>query len=61
MVPGLIEFFLFGIAGGIFQRQIGKSAKSAMGSRLGLAAIKTMYTKRKDAGVTFTFEFDDEF
>lgn len=26
-----------------------------------LAAIKTMYTKRKDAGVTFTFEFDDEF
>lgn len=26
-----------------------------------LAAIKTMYTKRKDAGVIFTFEFDDEF
>lgn len=26
-----------------------------------LAAIKTMYTKRKDAGVAFTFEFDDEF
>lgn len=26
-----------------------------------LAAIKTMYTKRKDAGVTFTVEFDDEF
>ena len=26
-----------------------------------LAAIKTMFTKRKDAGVIFTFEFDDEF
>ncbi len=39
VVPGLIEFFLFGIAGGIFQRQIGKSAKSALGSRIGLAAI----------------------
>ena len=26
-----------------------------------LAAIKTMYAKRKDAGVAFTFEFDDEF
>lgn len=26
-----------------------------------LVAIKTMYTKRKDAGVAFTFEFDDEF
>lgn len=26
-----------------------------------LAAIKTMYPKRKDAGVAFTFEFDDEF
>lgn len=26
-----------------------------------LAAIKSMYAKRKDAGVAFTFEFDDEF
>lgn len=26
-----------------------------------LAAIRTMYTKRKDAGVEFVFEFDDEF
>ncbi len=42
VVPGLIEFFLFGIAGGIFQRQIGKSAKSALGSRIGLAAIKQL-------------------
>jgi len=26
-----------------------------------LCAIKNMYVKRKDAGVAFTFEFDDEF
>ena len=26
-----------------------------------LCAIKTMFVKRKDAGVTFTFTFDDEF
>lgn len=26
-----------------------------------VAAIKTMYSKQKDGGVTFTFEFDDEF
>jgi len=26
-----------------------------------ICAIKTMYDKRKDAGVTFTFTFDDEF
>lgn len=26
-----------------------------------LAAIKTMYVKQKDAGVEFTFTFDDEF
>lgn len=26
-----------------------------------LVAIKTMYPKRKDSGVAFTFEFDDEF
>ena len=26
-----------------------------------LVAIKTMYTKKKDEDVSFTFEFDDEF
>lgn len=26
-----------------------------------VAAIKTMYSKQKDEGVSFTFEFDDEF
>ncbi len=42
VVPGLIEFFLFGIAGGIFQRQIGKSAKGALGARAGLRAVKEL-------------------
>ncbi|WP_275556944.1 2-hydroxyacyl-CoA dehydratase [Anaerotardibacter muris] len=42
VVPGLIEFFLFGIAGGIFQREIGKSAKSAFGSKIGLEAIRRL-------------------
>lgn len=49
VVPGLIEFFLFGIAGGIFQRQIGKSAKSALGSRIGLAAIKAFRRPVREA------------
>ena len=40
VVPGLVEFFLFGIAGGIFQRQLGKSRKSEIGSRFALQAIK---------------------
>ncbi len=39
VVPGLIEFFLFGIAGGIFQRPLGKTKKSEMGSRIALKVI----------------------
>ncbi|MEE0845246.1 MAG: acyl-CoA dehydratase activase-related protein [Eggerthellaceae bacterium] len=39
VVPGLIEFFLFGIAGGIFQRRLGKSKKSEVGSRIALKVI----------------------
>lgn len=49
VVPGLIEFFLFGIAGGIFQRQIGKTAKSALGSRIGLAVVKQLRKPVHDA------------
>ena len=49
VVPGLIEFFLFGIAGGIFQQQIGKSKKSALGSRIGLAAVKQLRKPVTDA------------
>ena len=41
-MPGLIEFFLFGIAGGIFQRPLGKSKKSEVGSKIALQAVKTM-------------------
>lgn len=40
VVPGLAEFFLFGIAGGIFQKDpLGRSAKGAVGSRIGLWAV----------------------
>ena len=40
VVPGLIEFFLFGIAGAIFQKDpLGRSAKGAVGSRIGLWLI----------------------
>ena len=49
VVPGLIEFFLFGIAGGIFQRQLGKSKKSEMGSRIALDVIKRLRKPVTDA------------
>lgn len=40
VVPGLTEFFLFGIAGAIFQKDpLGRSAKGAFGARLGLWGI----------------------
>ena len=40
VVPGLIEFFLFGLAGAIFQKDpLGRSAKGAAGSRVALKAI----------------------
>ncbi|WP_246599500.1 2-hydroxyacyl-CoA dehydratase [Gordonibacter massiliensis (ex Traore et al. 2017)] len=40
VVPGLIEFFLFGIAGSIFQKDpLGRSAKGAFGSRIALKVI----------------------
>ncbi len=43
VVPGLIEFFLFGIAGGIFQKDpLGRSSKGAVGSRVALSAIKKL-------------------
>ncbi len=41
VVPGLIEFFLFGIAGGIFQKDpLGRSAKGAFGSRIALKVVE---------------------
>lgn len=40
VVPGLTEFFLFGIAGAIFQKDpLGRSAKGALGSRVALAVL----------------------
>ena len=45
VVPGLAEFFLFGIAGGIFQKDpLGRSKKGAIGARAGL---KMLYHLRK--------------
>lgn len=40
VVPGLTEFFLFGLVGGIFQQEIGRPKKSELGSKLGLAAVR---------------------
>ena len=43
VVPGLIEFFLFGIVGRIFQKDpLGRSAKGAVGARALLALIGHM-------------------
>ena len=45
VVPGLVEFFLFGIAGSIFQQEgVGKSKKGATGAR---AALKLIAKLRK--------------
>ena len=47
VVPGLIEFFLFGIAGSIFQQEgVGKSKKGAAGAK---AALKVIDKLRKPA------------
>ena len=41
VVPGLIEFFLFGIAGAIFQKDpLGRSSKGAFGSRIALKVLE---------------------
>jgi predicted CoA-substrate-specific enzyme activase len=43
VVPGLIEFFLFGAAGGIFQKDpLGRSAKGAVGSKIALRVVKAL-------------------
>ena len=50
VVPGLIEFFLFGIAGAIFQQEgVGKSKKGAVGSRIALRAIEKIRKPANDA------------
>ena len=43
VVPGLTEFFLFGIAGGIFQKEpLGKSARGALGSKITLRVLEKL-------------------
>ena len=42
-VPGIVEFFLFGIAGAIFQRKpLGRSRKGEIGSRIALAVLQAL-------------------
>ena len=50
VVPGLIEFFLFGIAGAIFQKDpLGRSPKGAVGSKIALQAIAKFRKPVNDA------------
>ena len=43
VVPGLVEFFLFGIVGRIFQKDpLGRSTKGAIGARAALQLLATM-------------------
>ena len=50
VVPGLIEFFLFGIAGAVFQEKpLGRSHKGAVGSRIALDAIARFRKPVNDA------------
>ena len=50
VVPGLTEFFLFGIAGAIFQKDpLGRSAKGAVGSRIALWALDKFRKPINDA------------
>lgn len=50
VVPGLVDFFLFGIAGSIFQQEgVGKSKKGAAGARAALAAIAKLRKPMNDA------------
>ena len=50
VVPGLLEFFLFGIAGAIFQKDpLGRSAKGAFFSDLALKAIAKFRKPLNDA------------
>ena len=50
VVPGLTEFFLFGIAGSIFQKDpLGRSAKGAAGARVALAALDKIRKPLNDA------------
>ena len=50
VVPGLIEFFLFGMAGAIFQEKpLGRSHKSAVGMRIAIGALEKLRKPVNDA------------
>lgn len=50
VVPGLVDFFLFGIAGSIFQQEgVGKSKKGAVGARAALSMIAKLRKPMNDA------------
>ncbi len=50
VVPGLTEFFLFGIAGSIFQKDpLGRSAKGAAGARVALSVLDKIRKPLNDA------------
>ena len=50
VVPGLVEFFLFGIVGRIFQKDpLGRSTKGAIGARGALKLLETMRKPMIDA------------
>ena len=49
VVPGLTEFFLFGLVGGMYQREIGKPITSEIGAKLGVKAIRALRKPLCDA------------
>ncbi len=50
VVPGLVEFFLFGMAGAIFQEKpLGRSHKSAIGMRIAIKSLERLRKPVNDA------------
>ncbi len=49
VVPGLTEFFLFGLVGGMYQREIGKPLSSEIGAKAGVVAFRALRKPLNDA------------
>ena len=49
VVPGLTEFFLFGLVGGMYQREIGKPITSEIGAKIGVKALRKLREPLNDA------------
>ena len=49
VVPGLTEFFLFGLVGGMYQREIGKPITSEIGAKIGVKAFRKLRKPLNDA------------